>query len=96
MIMSKCVMEKWWKRPTFTRRILNMVFDEGHCIEEWADFRNEYSHIGDLHHLVTNTILFYIASVTLVIARTLDLTSSDAFPTFPTPPTISDPVINYN
>ena len=55
-----------------------MVF-EGHCIKEWADFRNEYLHVGDLCCLVTNTILFYVASamlpdyMVLEIANTLHL-----------------------
>ena len=39
---------------------------------------------------------FYHEEEDCVIAHTLDLTSSNAFPTFPTPPTISDPVISYN
>jgi superfamily II DNA helicase RecQ len=77
--MSKPAIEKWWKRPTFTKRVLNIVFDEGHCIKEWADFRNKYLRVGDLRCLVTNTIPFYVASATLPdymileIANTLHL-----------------------
>ena len=77
--MSKPAIEKWWKWPTFTKHVLNIVFDKGHCIKEWADFCNEYLHVRDLCSLVTNMIPFYVASVTLLdymileIANTLHL-----------------------
>ncbi|TFY54480.1 hypothetical protein EVJ58_g8840 [Rhodofomes roseus] len=35
--------EKLWKMPTFTSRLLYIIFDEGHCIQEWNAFREQYN-----------------------------------------------------
>jgi superfamily II DNA helicase RecQ len=57
--------EKLWNKPKFTSRILYFVFDEGHCVSQWGTFRNEYLHLGNLRHLIPETIPFYVASATL-------------------------------
>ena len=56
---------KWWKNPKFTRRILNFIFDESHCVRQWASFRKEYLHVGELRYLIPETIPFYAASATM-------------------------------
>jgi superfamily II DNA helicase RecQ len=54
-----------WKKSQFTKKILNFIFDEGHCISQWGAFRNEYLQVGALRYLIPESIPFYIASVTL-------------------------------
>lgn len=62
-----------WKKPKFTSRILQFVFDEGHCVSEWGKFRTEYLHLGNLRHLIPETIPFYVASATLPLPILLDV-----------------------
>jgi superfamily II DNA helicase RecQ len=54
-----------WKKPNVTKRILNFVFDEGHCISQWSKFRKEYALLGNLRYLIPEKIPFYVASATL-------------------------------
>jgi len=53
--------EKLWKKPKFTSRILNFIFDKGHCISEWGKFRKKYLYVGSLCYLIPDTIPFYVA-----------------------------------
>ncbi|KAH9839264.1 P-loop containing nucleoside triphosphate hydrolase protein [Rhodofomes roseus] len=66
--------EKLWKMPTFTSRLLYIVFDEGHCIQEWNAFREQYKYVGMLRHLIPNTVPFYVASATLPASLLVDVT----------------------
>ncbi|KAF8983860.1 P-loop containing nucleoside triphosphate hydrolase protein [Cyathus striatus] len=52
--------------PKVTSRILNFIFDEGHCISQWGKFRKEYLNVGMLCYLIPEHIPFYIASATLL------------------------------
>ena len=63
--MASEEVEKLWKKPKFTSRILNFIFDEGHCISQWGKFRKEYLHVGSLRYLISDAIPFYVASATL-------------------------------
>ncbi|KZT63806.1 hypothetical protein DAEQUDRAFT_770277 [Daedalea quercina L-15889] len=65
--------EKLWKKPSFTSRLLYIVFDEGHCVKEWSSFRTQYKHIGSLCYLIPETIPFYVASATLPSPLLLDV-----------------------
>lgn len=58
-------MQTLWRKPTVTKRILNFIFDEGHCISQWGKFRKEYLQVGDLRYLIPDKIPFYVASATL-------------------------------
>ncbi|KAJ7078050.1 P-loop containing nucleoside triphosphate hydrolase protein [Mycena belliarum] len=57
--------EKLWKKPEFTRRLISIVWDEGHCISKWAGFRPEYKEVGRLRYLIPRDIPFVIVSATL-------------------------------
>ncbi|TFY58991.1 hypothetical protein EVJ58_g6058, partial [Rhodofomes roseus] len=57
--------DRLWKLPSFTSRLLYVVFDEGHCIREWNSFREQYKYVGALRHLIPDMIPFYVASATL-------------------------------
>jgi superfamily II DNA helicase RecQ len=65
--------EKLWKKPKFTSKILNLIFDEGHCVSQWGTFHKEYLHLGSLQYLIPETILFYVASATLPTPVLLDV-----------------------
>jgi superfamily II DNA helicase RecQ len=54
-----------WKISSFTRRILGFVFDEGHCISQWGQFRKHYLAVGMIRYLISDPIPFYVASATL-------------------------------
>ena len=66
-------LEKLWKKPKVTKRILNFIFDEGHCISQWGTFRKEYLHVGALQYLIPECIPFYVASATLPNPTLLDI-----------------------
>ncbi|EPS94524.1 hypothetical protein FOMPIDRAFT_1055021 [Fomitopsis schrenkii] len=57
--------EQLWKKPSFTSRLLYIVFDEGHCISEWNSFREKYKYVGSLRYMIPETVPFYVASATL-------------------------------
>ena len=65
--------EKLWKKPKFTSRILNFIFDEGHCFSQWGKFRKEYLHVGSLRYLISDAIPIYVASATLPASVLLDV-----------------------
>ncbi|KAH6893859.1 P-loop containing nucleoside triphosphate hydrolase protein [Coprinopsis sp. MPI-PUGE-AT-0042] len=65
ILMSSPHLDTLWKKPSFTSRIVNFVFDEGHCISQWGSFRKEYKTVVQLRHLIPHSIPFYIASATL-------------------------------
>lgn len=71
--MGKDELEKLWKKANFTKRLLNFVFDEGHCISQWGSFRTEYTHLGALRYLIPECIPFYVASATLPIPVLFDI-----------------------
>jgi superfamily II DNA/RNA helicase len=72
-VMSNSRMMKWWMTPAFTGRILNFIFDEGHCVRQWGGFRKEYLTLGNLRHIISNTIPFYVTSATLSPAVLIDV-----------------------
>lgn len=65
IIMTNERVMQWWKQPAVTKRILNFIFDEGHCVSQWSSFRREYSHLGSLRLLIQDKVPFYLASATL-------------------------------
>jgi superfamily II DNA helicase RecQ len=71
--MASEEVQKLWKKPKFTSRILNFIFDEGHCISQWGKFRKEYLHVGSLRYLISDAIPFYVASATLPASVLLDV-----------------------
>ena len=71
--MASEEVEKLWKKPKFTSRILNFIFDEGHCISQWGKFKKEYLHVGPLRYLISDAIPFYVASATLPASVLLDV-----------------------
>jgi len=73
-LMGNDEVEKLWKKLDFTKRLLNFVFDEGHCISQWGSFRKEYAHLGALRYLIQKHVPFYIALATLPLPILLDIT----------------------
>lgn len=71
--MGSDEVDKLWKKTKVTSRILNFIFDEGHCISQWGSFRKEYLHVGSLRHIISETIPFYVASATLPPSVLLDI-----------------------
>ena len=62
--MGSKEVERLWKKPMVTKRILNFIFDKGHCISQWGKFRDEYRLLGLLQYLIPEMIPFYAASAT--------------------------------
>ncbi|KAI0257817.1 P-loop containing nucleoside triphosphate hydrolase protein [Gloeopeniophorella convolvens] len=59
---------KLWSHAPFSSRILNVIFDEGHCIVQWGDtFRSEYANVGMIRHFL-RSVPFYVTSATLPYA----------------------------
>lgn len=71
--MGSGEVEKLWKTASFTKRILNFIFDEGHCISQWGTFRKEYLNLGQLCYLILERIPFYVALTTLPLPILLDV-----------------------
>lgn len=65
ILMNNPNVDKLWKKPQFTKKILNFIFDEGHCISQWGAFWKEYLQIGALCYLIPESIPFYIPLATL-------------------------------
>ena len=65
LMKEKGGFDKLWRRPQVLSRLLHFIYDEGHCISEWAAFREEYGEVGILRHIVSRTIPIYVASATL-------------------------------
>lgn len=57
--------DELWKKPDFTRRVISIVWDEGHSCSRWADIRPEYKYIERLRYMLPKTIPFYVTSATL-------------------------------
>lgn len=51
-------------KRSFTSRILNIIFDEAHCISTWSGFRTSYNRLGMLRYAAPD-VPFYIVSATL-------------------------------
>jgi len=54
-----------WRKPKVVSKLLNIIFDEGHCIKQWGGFRSDYLHVGTLRHLFPERVPFYVPSATL-------------------------------
>ena len=76
ILMGNKEIEKLWTKPDFTKRLLNFIFDEGHCISQWGSFHKEYTHLGALHYLILERIPFYVASATLPLPVLLNITET--------------------
>jgi superfamily II DNA helicase RecQ len=63
--MDNACIERLWKNHTFTSHITYFVFDEGHCIRLWGNFRKAYLNVGTLWYLIPQHIPCYVASATL-------------------------------
>ncbi|KAK7687654.1 hypothetical protein QCA50_008869 [Cerrena zonata] len=64
LMNNKGDFDKLWKKPTVAARLLHFIFDEGHCVKEWATFRGQYNDVGILRHLLPD-VPVYVASATL-------------------------------
>ncbi|TFK37835.1 P-loop containing nucleoside triphosphate hydrolase protein, partial [Crucibulum laeve] len=65
ILMGNQEVENLWTKSRVTKRIMNFIFDEGHCIRQWSKFRKDYALLGNLRHLIPERIPFYVASATL-------------------------------
>ncbi|KAF6751553.1 P-loop containing nucleoside triphosphate hydrolase protein [Ephemerocybe angulata] len=52
------------KKQEFTSKLMNIIFDEAHCISTWSTFRTAYSRVGMLRYMLPD-VPFYVASATL-------------------------------
>jgi ATP-dependent DNA helicase RecQ len=64
---------KLWKKADFTHCLINIVWDEAHCISKWAGFHPEYKDVGRLRYLIPRDIPFVIVSATLPPAVLADV-----------------------
>ena len=65
LLMGNSAVGKLWTIKKFRRQILSFIFDEAHCISQWASFRKQYQHVGNLRYLISEKIPFYAVSATL-------------------------------
>jgi len=62
-----------WNYSPFVSKVLNVIFDEGHCISQWGDtFCDEYVQVGRLQWFLPDTP-FYVTSATLPTAVLQDV-----------------------
>ncbi|KAG6808474.1 hypothetical protein H0H92_004013 [Tricholoma furcatifolium] len=76
LLMDRDEVMKLWTKVHLTNRLLYLVFDEGHCINQWAKFRKNYLRMGDLRFIIPVTIPFYVASATLPTPILADITKT--------------------
>ncbi|KAI1781685.1 P-loop containing nucleoside triphosphate hydrolase protein, partial [Ganoderma leucocontextum] len=55
--------QKLWRNPTFTSRLISVIWDEAHCIRTWAGFRSDYGEAGRLRNMIPTR--FLLPSATL-------------------------------
>lgn len=67
LTQSEGEMNRLFHTPNFTANLLNIIFDEGHCVSTWSTFRNAFTRVGTLRYILPD-IPFYIASATLPAA----------------------------
>ncbi|EKM75475.1 hypothetical protein AGABI1DRAFT_21298, partial [Agaricus bisporus var. burnettii JB137-S8] len=65
ILIASNELQTLWKMPSFYSRLLGFVFDEGHCISQWGNFRKHYLAVGTIRYLISKPVPFYIASATL-------------------------------
>ncbi|KAK7692968.1 hypothetical protein QCA50_004609 [Cerrena zonata] len=65
LMKDKGDFEELWQKPHVVSRLLHFIYDEGHCVAEWASFRSKYTEVGTLRHALFEVIPIYIASATL-------------------------------
>ena len=63
--MGNTSIARLWTVKQFRNRILNFIFDEAHCISQWASFRHQYRYVGNLRYVINEKIPFYAVSATL-------------------------------
>ncbi|KAK7682120.1 hypothetical protein QCA50_014706 [Cerrena zonata] len=65
LMKEKGDFDKLWQKPHVTSRLLHFIYDEAHCVAEWAAFREEYKEVSIIRHILPKTIPVYVASATL-------------------------------
>ncbi|KXN89754.1 ATP-dependent DNA helicase Q-like 3 [Leucoagaricus sp. SymC.cos] len=65
ILVGKEAVRELLGKPSVASSILEVVLDEGHTVDQWADFRLQFRHIGDLRYTIPGDIPFYLASATL-------------------------------
>ncbi|KAG0012144.1 ATP-dependent DNA helicase sgs1, partial [Podila clonocystis] len=59
-------LKQLWDKPTWRKRLLAIVLDEAHCINQWGnDFRPAYARVGELRCWVPPKTAFIALSATL-------------------------------
>jgi ATP-dependent DNA helicase RecQ len=53
-----------WKNHLFRSKLLNIIFDEGHCVSKWAGFRQDYKQVERLRYLIPSNVRYYVVSAT--------------------------------
>ena len=67
--------EKLFRKPHFASRLISVIIDEAHCVKLWGSFRRQYLELGQLRHLLPDSVHFAIVSATLPATTLLDVTS---------------------
>ncbi|KAJ3560542.1 hypothetical protein NP233_g10773 [Leucocoprinus birnbaumii] len=65
MLVGKKAVQETFQKPRIANKLLEVVLNEGHTVDQWADFCLNYKHIGDIHYTIPGDIPFYVASATL-------------------------------
>ena len=73
LLLGNTLIGRLWKSRSPKNRILNIIFDEAHCITQWGTFRNKYKNVGDLRYLISGTTPIYAVSATLLQAVLADI-----------------------
>ncbi|OJT02516.1 ATP-dependent DNA helicase Q-like 1 [Trametes pubescens] len=60
---SKGGFSKVWRKKDFTSRVISVVWDEAHCIFNWASFRTDYGDAGRMRNLLSAP--FHLPSATM-------------------------------
>ncbi|XP_006457381.1 hypothetical protein AGABI2DRAFT_50460, partial [Agaricus bisporus var. bisporus H97] len=65
ILMGNKAVRELFRKPCVASSLLEVVLDEGHCVHQWASFRQHFKNLGDIRYAIPGDISFYVASATL-------------------------------
>ncbi|KXN90927.1 ATP-dependent DNA helicase Q-like 4B [Leucoagaricus sp. SymC.cos] len=65
MLVGRKAVRELFQKPCVSSTLLQFILDEGHTVDQWADFRQQYKHIGEIRYTIPGDIPLYLASATL-------------------------------
>lgn len=74
MLQSRPFMDRVLRKPAFSKRVLSLVVDEGHCVSHWgASFRKAYSTLGIVRAFLPRGTPVVVVTATLTTRVKYDL-----------------------